>query len=123
MLLHWEDKLANVFTNSFTSSVGTVPAVVYEPPNTAPDTIDYATVIGCTIANITAITVKFDLFVRDVDSSLIYLLKNADIEAGTGQVPIGGEQKLVLLPNQALMVGSNTADSIDVTVSVLEITE
>lgn len=114
----------NVFANSFTSSVGTVPAVVYEPPNTAPDTIDYATVIGCTIANITtSTTVKFDLFIRDVDSSFIYILKNADLEAGTGQVPIGGEQKLVLLPNQALMVGSDTADSIDVTVSVLEITE
>lgn len=114
----------NVFTNKFTSSVGTVPAVVYEPPNTAPDTIDYATVIGCTIANITAASsIKFDLFIRDVDSTLIYILKNSDLEAGTGQVPIGGEQKLVLLPNQALMVGSDTADSVDVTVSVLEITE
>lgn len=115
--------MANVFANKFTSSVGIVPAVVYEPPNTAPNTIDYATVIGCTVANITTATVKFDLFVRDVDSSIIHLLKNADLEAGTGQVPIGGEQKLVLLPNQALMVGSNTANSVDVTVSVLEITE
>lgn len=115
--------MANVFTNSFTSSVGTVPAVVYEPPNTAPDTIDYATVIGCTIANITASTVKFDLFVRDVDSTFVYIVKNSDLEAGTGQVPIGGEQKLVLLPNQALMAASDTADSIDVTVSILEITE
>ena len=123
MLLLWEDKLANVFTNKFTSSVGLVPAVVYEPPNTAPNTIDYATVIGCTIANITAGVVTFDLFVRDVDSTVVYLLKDAEAEPGTGQVPIGGEQKLVLLPNQALMVGANTADSVDVTVSVLEITE
>lgn len=111
--------MANVFTNRFTSSVGTVPAVVYEPPNT----IDYATVIGCTIASITSATVKFDLFVRDVDSTIVYLLKGAELETGTGQVPIGGEQKLVLLPNQALMAGSDTANAIDVTVSVLEITE
>lgn len=115
--------MANVFTNRFTSSVGTVPAVVYEPPNTAPNTIDYATVIGCTIASITSATVKFDLFVRDVDSTIVYLLKGAELETGTGQVPIGGEQKLVLLPNQALMAGSDTANAIDVTVSVLEITE
>ena len=98
--------------------------MVAKKPNTAPDTIDYATVIGCTVANITASsTVKFDLFVRDTDSTLVYILKGADLEAGTSQVPIGGEQKLVLLPNQALMVGSDTADSVDVTVSILEITE
>jgi len=116
--------MANVFTNKLTNSIGTVPAVVYEPPNTAPNVIDYATVIGCTIANITDTeTVKIDLFVRDVDSAVTYILKNADLESGTAQVPVGGEQKLVLLPDQALLAGSDTENSIDVSVSVLEITE
>ena len=113
----------NVFTNKFTSAVGTIATNVYEPPNTAPDAIDYATVIGCTIANITGSNVTFSLFVRDTDSTSVYILKDAILETGTGSVPIGGEQKLVLLPGQALMAESNTADSIDVAISVLEITE
>jgi hypothetical protein len=38
-------------------------------------------------------------------------------------VPIGGEQKLVLLPNQSLLARASSSASADVTVSALEITE
>jgi len=111
--------VANVFTNSFNSSIGTSNVVVYEPGGS----IDYATVIGCTVSNIVTTTVEFDLFVRDVDDTDVYILKAAELNSGTGEVPIGGEQKLVLKPNQQLIAKSNTAASIDVAVSILEITE
>lgn len=111
--------MANVFTNSFNSSVGITNVVVYEPNSS----VDYATVIGCTLANILTTKVKFDLLVKDVDNTEIYIIKDADLETGTGQVPIGGEQKLVLKPNQQMIARSDTPDSVDVTVSILEITE
>jgi len=50
------------------------------------------------------------------------LLRGTTLNAGTATVPVGGEQKLVVLPGQELCVRSDTANSADVTISVLEIT-
>lgn len=110
--------MANEFVNSFNNSIGTAETVVYAPPAG----IDYATVIGCTVANTNTELVKFDLFVRDSGSDT-FILKASDVDIGQSIVPIGGEQKLVLLPNQELLAKSDTASSIDVCVSALEITE
>jgi hypothetical protein len=111
--------MANEFVNSFNSSIGTSDEVVYTPTIT----IDYATVIGVTVANILTQTITIDLYVRDTDSTEVFILKNAELETGNSIVPIGGEQKLVLLPQQELVVRSDTEASADVTVSALEITE
>jgi len=111
--------MANEFVNSFISSVGTSDETVYTPTIT----IDYATVIGVTIANTVTQTIEVDLYVRDTDSTEVFILKGSQLERGTSIVPIGGEQKLVLLANQELVVRSDTAASADVTVSALEITE
>ena len=59
---------------------------------------------------------------RDVDSTEVYLLKGTTLNAGAATVPVGGEQKLVIKPNQELCVRSDTASSLDSIVSVLEIT-
>jgi hypothetical protein len=109
--------MANSFGNKLTSSVGTADVTVYTPGNG----LLYTTVIGYTVANRTTSAIVVDLFIRDTDSSEIYLLKGTTINAGSALVPVGGEQKLVLLPNQELCVRSDTNNSADVTVSVLEI--
>jgi len=111
--------MANEFVNSFVNTVGTSNTVVYSPTGS----IDYATVIGVTIANRTSSRIEIDLLVEDTDNSITYILKDSQIETGTSIVPIGGEQKLVLLPNQSLLARASSSASADVTVSALEITE
>lgn len=109
--------MANVFTNELTSSVGTSDTVVYTPGAGT----SYSTVIGITVANIITSNIAVDIYVKDLDTTDVYLLKNTTVEPGSGLVPVGGEQKLVMLPGQELYVVSDTASSADVTVSVLEI--
>jgi len=109
--------MANTFTNTLTSQVGTADVTVYTPGGS----VTYSTVIGYTVTNVVETNITVDLFMRDTDSTEVYLLKNTTIEPGQAIVPVGGEQKLVVLPNQELCVRTNTASSADVTVSVLEI--
>ena len=110
--------MANSFSNNLTASVGTADVTVYTPGAG----IIYTTVIGYTVANRENTSIVVDLFIRDTDSTEIYLLKGTTINAGSALVPVGGEQKLVVLPGQEICVRSDTASSADVTVSVLEIT-
>lgn len=71
------------------------------------------TVVGMTVANTsgndTYVTVKVN------DTKLIY---NVQFGAGDSIVPIGGEQKVVLTPNDELKVIAD--NTVDVFVSVLE---
>ena len=110
--------MANSFSNKLTANIGTGDVTVYTPGSG----IVYTTVIGCTVANRTSSSIVIDLFMRDTDSTEVYLLKGTTLNAGTATVPVGGEQKLVVLPGQELCVRSDTANSADVTISVLEIT-
>ena len=110
--------MANSFSNKLTANIGTGDVTVYTPGSG----IIYTTVIGYTVANRTSSPIVIDLFMRDTDSTEVYLLKGTTLNAGTATVPVGGEQKLVVLPGQELCVRSDTANSADVTISVLEIT-
>jgi len=110
--------MANTFSNKLTSQIGTGDVTVYTPGSG----VAYTTVIGYTVANVHNNNINVDLFIRDTDSTEVYLLKGTLIEPGAAIVPVGGEQKLVILPNQELCVRSDTSGSVDVTVSVLEIT-
>jgi len=109
--------MANTFTNTLNSQVGTGDVTVY----TLPAGGVYSTIIGYTVANVIDSNIAVDLFIRDTDSTEVYLLKGTTIEPGQALVPVGGEQKLVVLPDQEVCVRSNTAASADVTISVLEI--
>jgi hypothetical protein len=110
--------MANSFSNKLTASIGTGDVTVYTPGSG----VIYTTIIGYTVANRTTSSIVIDLFMRDTDSTEVYLLKGTTLNAGTATVPVGGEQKLVVLPGQELCVRSDTANSADVTISVLEIT-
>ena len=110
--------MPNSFSNKLTASIGTGDVTVYTPGSG----VIYTTIIGYTVANRTTSSIVVDLFMRDTDSTEVYLLKGTTLNAGTATVPVGGEQKLVVLPGQELCVRSDTANSADVTISVLEIT-
>jgi hypothetical protein len=108
--------MANTFKNSFQQNIGISPITVY----TAGSGVQ-ATVIGMTVSNVTASDVKADILVNSSGTDY-FLVKGATIEPGSSLVPIGGDQKLVLEATDFLKVQSDTSSSLDVILSVLEIT-
>jgi len=108
--------MANTFKNSFQQNIGTSALTVYTAGNGV-----QATVIGMTVSNVTASDVKADVLVNSSGTDY-FLVKGATIEPGSALVPIGGDQKLVLEASDYLKVKSDTSSSLDVILSVLEIT-
>lgn len=108
--------MANVFRNYPSRAIGTTNTAVFTGPATA-----QTTVIGVTIANILSNSIEVDLFLS-VSGSNTYIVKSATIVKGGSLVPVGGDQKLVVEEGEILYVVSNTASSVDVVVSTLELT-
>lgn len=108
--------MANTFKNNFQQNIGQTVTTVY----TAVSGVQ-ATVIGMSVANITNSDVRVNVLVNSAGSDY-FLVKNATIEPGSALIPVGGDQKLVLEASDFLRVQSDTATSLDVIVSVLEIT-
>jgi hypothetical protein len=85
------------------------------------------TIIGMSIANITTsqvtVDVKIESNTSDTETNAnVFLIKDAPIPVGGTLVPVGGDQKIVLLNTDVLKVQSDTANSVDTTLSILEIT-
>ena len=110
--------MSNQFTKQLTVGVGTTPATVYSTGiNTR------ATVIGINIANTTSNSITVSIqFVDDANTATGYIVKDVVIARGTSLAAIGGDQKLVLEPEDSITVTSSSAASADVLVSALEIT-
>jgi hypothetical protein len=109
--------MANAFLTKLSKNVGTTLAQVgsYTPASGAS-----ATIIGMTIGNNLTTPISVDVVFRrsSVDHTLV---KGANIAVGGGMVPVGGEQKVVLEPGDAIYVKASAADAADVTMSILEI--
>lgn len=109
--------MANQFTKTVNTAVGTTPVTVYQTGATT-----RATIIGINIANITGGPISVDIQFFDSGPSITaYVVKGVLIAKGTALAAIGGDQKLVLEPNDAIIITSNTAASADVIVSALEL--
>ena len=85
------------------------------------------TIIGMSIANITTaqitVDVKIESDTSDTETNAnVFLIKDAPIPVGGTLVPIGGDQKVVLLDTDVIKVQSDTANSADTIMSILEIT-
>jgi hypothetical protein len=108
--------MANAFKNNFSKSVGTSAATVYTTPSATQTTI-----IGMSLANTTTNNITADVYITSggVD---YYIIKNGLVPVGGALIPIGGDQKVVLEPTDALKVISSAASSVDVVCSFLEIT-
>lgn len=109
--------MANSFKNYLAVGVGTSANAVYSPTTSGIQ----STVIGMTIANITVAPIYVNVFLNS-GSANAYLVKSALVPTGGALVPIGGDQKLVVEQNDVLYVSSDTANSADIILSVLEIT-
>lgn len=108
--------MANNFTRYLNKSVGTSAATVVTVGSSTQTTI-----IGLSLANTTTspITVSAFITASAVD---YYLIKDATVPVGGTLVVVGGDQKTVLVTNDALKVISSAAASADVITSVLNIT-
>jgi hypothetical protein len=107
--------MANAFRSNVAANIVTTGNTVYTcPANTQ------TTLIGLTLSNKSAGTVSTNVFLTrsNVEYSII---SNAPILNGSTLVPIGGEQKVVLQPADAIKVTSTANNAIDVIVSLLEI--
>ena len=85
------------------------------------------TIIGMSIANITTsqitVDVKIESDTADAETNAnVFVIKDAPVPVGGTLVPIGGDQKIVLQATDVLKVQSDTANSADVVLSILEIT-
>jgi len=78
-------------------------------------------VLSLSIANTSGSTVYASAFVAN-GASLTYIVKSAPVSAGGTLVIIGGDQKVVLQTNDNVKVVSDTVNSLDCIMSVMEIT-
>jgi hypothetical protein len=109
--------MPTVFKHSLVTQIGTVPTDVV--------TIGAgvrATVIGCNLANVTEYdTVIADIQVVGADTTVSYYVKGLAIPPNTSVKVVTQGEKLILPATTGLRVTSNTTDSIDATVSYVEI--
>lgn len=107
--------MPNTFKNYHAKNVGTSATTVFTGPSAT-----QATVIGMTVANVTASNINVDVYITagGVD---YFIVKGALVPVGGALVPIGGDQKVVIEPTDAVKVVSTAASSADVNLSVLEI--
>jgi hypothetical protein len=109
--------MPTIFKHSLVTQIGTNPTDVLEIGNGV-----RATVIGCNLANVT----EYDVIVADVlvvgaDTTTSYYVKGLAIPPNTSVKLITQGEKLILPENTELRIVSDTADSIDATVSYVEI--
>jgi hypothetical protein len=119
--------MASTFKRYFKKSVGTSNNTIYNPTTAGIQ----STIIGMTLCNTTNNTIEVSATFSQgavsasAGSNTVYIVKSAIVPSGSTLVPIGGEQKLVMTANSTvsdyLEVSSNTASSVDVLISVLEV--
>jgi hypothetical protein len=109
--------MANTFKSFGVSAVGTSLTDSY----TAGAGVT-STVIGASVANINASTLVTVDVVLTKGATDYHLIKNAPVAPGGTLVVVGGDQKVVLETGNKIKVKSSLAASVDVVLSVLEIT-
>lgn len=108
--------MSNVFTSYVAKNVGTGASTLVTVANATQTTL-----IGMTVANTSNASITTDVYVTRSGTDY-YLVKGASVPVGKTFVPIGGDQKVVLVAGDALKAVSSSANSADVIASVLNIT-
>jgi hypothetical protein len=111
--------MANTFKNRTLRQVGTSPVDVGADVDANVQT----TLIGMTLANVTSGVVSVTVQLINTDGPVTtHIVKDAPIPTGGSLIVVGGDQKIVLMEEDKITVTSNTASSVDVIMSFLEIT-
>lgn len=109
--------MPTIFRHSLVTQIGTVPTdVVSIDPGIR------ATVIGCNLANTTEYdTVVADIEIVGADTTVAKYIKGLVIPPNTSVKVITHGEKLILPENTGLRITTDTTDSIDATISYVEI--
>jgi len=110
--------MANTFKNETLRASGTTLASVGSAVASSTQT----TIIGMTVANIVSSVISVGVKLVDNSANETWLVKDAPIPTGGALVVVGGDQKVVMETGDIIKVISNTASSMDVVMSYLEIT-
>lgn len=109
--------MPTVFKQAISTEIGTVPVDVLDIPGGV-----RATVIGCNLANVTDYdTVSVNVYVIGSDTTLSYYVKSIPIPPNTSLKVITNGEKLILPELTGLRIESDVENSIDATVSYVEI--
>jgi hypothetical protein len=117
--------MANTFIRKTSKGVGTAYVQVgsYAVASTSPAT--QATIIGFSISNVTGSAVDVDIALSLTMANTtadVSLGSSIPLPSGSTVVVIGGDQKLVLATGDMIKVKSSASASVDVVMSLLEIT-
>jgi hypothetical protein len=105
------------FKHAVNTDIGTTPVDVLQIPAGV-----RATVIGCNLANVTEYeTVTVNVFVVDENSTQAHYIKGLPIPPNTSVKIITNGEKLILPETAGIRIVSDTASSIDATISYVEI--
>ena len=104
--------MAQNFRRYTSNDVGTAASTLFTADS-------YDTVVGISVANVTASAVVASVYIND-GSNDIYLIKDAPIPAGSALQVLDGGAKFVVQSGDALKVVSDTASSLDVWVSTVD---
>jgi hypothetical protein len=109
--------MPTLFRHAVTTSVGTTPVDVLQIPLGV-----RATVIGCNIANVTDYdTVVVNMYVVDENSTQATYVRGIIIAPNTSVKVITQGEKLILPATSGIRIETDTEDSVDVTISYVEI--
>jgi len=108
--------MATNFKNIIGKEIGTQRVAVYTTPAATSTTI-----IGMNVANLTGSMVSVDIEIGDEASSIGHMIKGMPIPPNTAMKPIGKGEKIVLDATNTLYVTSDTTESLDVILSLVEI--
>jgi hypothetical protein len=111
--------MANTFTRKLSRLVGTTATQVgsYTVPS-ATTTV----VVGLSVTNVTASAISANVYIQDNAAANTFLVMNGPISSGSSLVVGGGDQKIVLITGDKLIVQSSAATSLDAVMSIMEIT-
>ena len=107
--------MANVFKLKTKANVGVTTSVVYTVPAATT-----TTVIGITLANTSGSSINVGVGVSRVSADSVRLLKDAPIPQGSTLEFMQGN-KIVLEATDIITVVSDTASSLDASITILEL--
>jgi hypothetical protein len=109
--------MPTVFRHAVNTEIGTTPVDVLQIPEGV-----RATVIGLNLANVTDFdTVNVDIFVVDENSTAAHYVRGLVIPPNTSVKVVTQGEKLILPETSGIRIVSDTANSVDSTVSYVEI--
>jgi hypothetical protein len=109
--------MPTVFRHAVNTGIGTEPVDILQIPEGV-----RATVIGCNLANITDYdTAVVNVYVVDENSTQAHYVRGLVIPPNTSVKIVTQGEKLILPETSGIRVVSDTEDSIDSTISYVEI--